>query len=611
MATLDYIEIPEGSTRLRGLPDQQQQRDEKTHHPHHDIRPAAKIITSIPSPSPPHSPSTRTRRPSLLSTTANSLNSPSSAMSFIPQMLLSAALPPISPGSTSTTPTLPNPRQRSGPESFSLLSTKDPLSLPIMSTNFKRFVTIIGPVFWLQDRIEEIVLWKRGPLRTSVWMAAYAFICFYPRLLLLLPHLALIAIILTTYPYPASASADPLYLSNDAHSTTPPPANAPPAEGSVPWQANIQGIQNLMGAVADLHALVEPHLYHLVLTPQHLAKPILRTASTHASTDNTHASQPHSSPTPLPHTSRSPYTTHILTLLVVSFPPLLFVIHLPIFPIREVCLIAGLAPFVLAHPYVRMVLPVLGGLLVDAAPALLGRWHRVRRRLVGMNLKVFGVDVAAGLGLHEQAVKGEEEEEGIEKVKEKMLPVSTILQRIIDDDRLSDECWNAEMREVQLWENERYGGPLPSDSPAMIASSLVGGGNTSSGFLPPQKGWSKLNLRPGERSAWTRGQDGWSGSGGGGGGPDGSGVEVGGEVSSNLTFSLAPGWRFVESEDWRKDLKCAWSGCGGDPDGWVYTNDAWLGLRPAPYTSGGGSVTRRRRWVRRVWFDQQKAKEDS
>lgn len=209
---------------------------------------------------------------------------------------------------------------------------------------------------------------------------------------------------------------------------------------------------------ADLHALVEPHLYHLVLTPQHLAKPILRTASTHASTDNTHASQPHSSPTPLPHTSRSPYTTHILTLLVVSFPPLLFVIHLPIFPIREVCLIAGLAPFVLAHPYVRMVLPVLGGLLVDAAPALLGRWHRVRRRLVGMNLKVFGVDVAAGLGLHEQAVKGEEEEEGIEKVKEKMLPVSTILQRIIDDDRLSDECWNAEMREVQLWENERYGG---------------------------------------------------------------------------------------------------------------------------------------------------------
>ena len=34
--------------------------------------------------------------------------------------------------------------------------------------------------------------------------------------------------------------------------------------------------------------------------------------------------------------------------------------------------------------------------------------------------------------------------------------------------------------------------------------------------------------------------------------------------SDNLTFSLAPGWAFVESEDWRKDVQCAWSGCGGD-----------------------------------------------
>ena len=46
-------------------------------------------------------------------------------------------------------------------------------------------------------------------------------------------------------------------------------------------------------------------------------------------------------------------------------------------------------------------------------------------------------------------------------------------------------------------------------------------------------------------------------------------------------------------------------------DGWVYTNDAWLGPRPMPYTSGGGSVTRRRRWVRRVWFDEERYKRDS
>jgi hypothetical protein len=100
------------------------------------------------------------------------------------------------------------------------------------------------------------------------------------------------------------------------------------------------------------------------------------------------------------------------------------------------------------------------------------------------------------------------------------------------------------------------------------------------------------------------------------------------KYSSNLTFSLAPGWAFVETEDWRKDLGCKWSGYGGDLgqrsffhpiekpliffiDGWVYTNDAWLGPRPMPYTSGGGSVTRRRRWVRRVWFDEERFKRDS
>ena len=46
-------------------------------------------------------------------------------------------------------------------------------------------------------------------------------------------------------------------------------------------------------------------------------------------------------------------------------------------------------------------------------------------------------------------------------------------------------------------------------------------------------------------------------------------------------------------------------------DGWVYTNDAWVGPRPAPYSSGGGSVTRRRRWIRRVWYDAKRASMDS
>jgi hypothetical protein len=39
-----------------------------------------------------------------------------------------------------------------------------------------------------------------------------------------------------------------------------------------------------------------------------------------------------------------------------------------------------------------------------------------------------------------------------------VISFKTFLQRLIDDDRLTDSCWNSEMREVELWENERFGG---------------------------------------------------------------------------------------------------------------------------------------------------------
>lgn len=58
-----------------------------------------------------------------------------------------------------------------------LLSNRDPLSIQITSVNFKRFVERVGPVFWLQDRIEEILLWRRGWKVTGAWLAAYGLLC--------------------------------------------------------------------------------------------------------------------------------------------------------------------------------------------------------------------------------------------------------------------------------------------------------------------------------------------------------------------------------------------------------------------------------------------------
>ena len=58
--------------------------------------------------------------------------------------------------------------------SMSPLSSRDPISKLVMTTNFKRFASIIGPAFWLQDHNEEVILCrlrlKRGWFRTTVCM---------------------------------------------------------------------------------------------------------------------------------------------------------------------------------------------------------------------------------------------------------------------------------------------------------------------------------------------------------------------------------------------------------------------------------------------------------
>ncbi|KAF8805325.1 hypothetical protein BYT27DRAFT_7169455 [Phlegmacium glaucopus] len=628
---MEYIEIPVSATRLRAV--SETHREDKTHLSS-DIRPATKILTSLPKPSPPSSPTSSKRRPSLLSSSINSLASPT--ISLLPQLLLSSTLPPLPPNPTAsssnatpTTGSSSTPQSsRKNDQSMTLLSSRDPLSIPTTTTNFKRFVTIIGPVFWLQDRMEEIILWKRGWMRTAVWMAAYAFLCFYPRLILLLPQVATIGIILASYPYPPSlsSSSDPLFCASD---DTPSPS-IPPTECPVPWQANIQGIQNLMGATADLFALIEPYTHHLHLHPSHLTS---SPAAGHRRTNSNSSS----SSTPYPVTRPpSPYTPHLLTLLVVSFPFLAFIISLPSFPIRGVCLMGGLLPFFLTHPWTRTVgVFVFQALIIRGLPIARKRIEELRWKL-----QSFHRDFTWKLWFGEAREKEQESEKRSSTIREGVsdmspaISIKTFLQRVIDDDRLSDSCWNSEMREVELWENERFGGSDPvlhSTSSTGQSASIPASASASTFSFPvsssasalptaPQKGWSKQNLKNGERSAWTRGRDGWSpvaGSnassiGGGSTGGQGSGgmVEGSGEIS-NLTFSLAPGWAFVETEDWRKDLGCGWSGCGGDMDGWVYTNDTWLGSRPMPYTSGGGSVTKRRRWVRRVWFDEERYKRDS
>ncbi len=148
MATFDYVEVPSAATRLHS-------RKRST-----DLRPAVKIATALPHPE---------KAPRSATLTPTEPMSPSKVPSInFSQVLLSSAIPipanaPATPRDTKGTP--------------KLLSTKDPLSIPITTVNFKRFVSRAGPVFWLQDRLEEIVMWRRGWKYTSVWIAGYAFLC--------------------------------------------------------------------------------------------------------------------------------------------------------------------------------------------------------------------------------------------------------------------------------------------------------------------------------------------------------------------------------------------------------------------------------------------------
>ena len=192
---------------------------------------------------------------------------------------------------------------------------------------------------------------------------------------------------------------------------------------------------------ADLFALAEPYTYHLRLHPSHLSR---------ANSSSSSSSTAYSATRP-----PSPYTPHILTLLVVSFPFLAFIISLPSFPVRYVCLIGGLLPFFMTHPWTRTVgAIVVQTLIIHGLPI-------ARKRIEELTWKVQSLQPVFMLKSSKPKENKSEDSSCIGRGVSDVNPViwiKTFLQRVIDDDRLSDSCWNSEMREVELWENERFEG---------------------------------------------------------------------------------------------------------------------------------------------------------
>ncbi|KAG8782284.1 hypothetical protein FRC12_020998 [Ceratobasidium sp. 428] len=242
--------------------------------------------------------------------------SPTRSNTFsIPSMLLAATTQSLPPAPSAS------PRETST-GSTKLLSNRDSLSIQITTANFRRFVSRSGPVFWFQDRVEEIFLWRCGWQYTVAWGSAYAFLCFYPRVLLILPQLILLAILLLNYPSTARPPVSPSTKPNRSPTRQPPQLQAP--EGSAEWYSNLQAIQNLMGAVSDAHELAVQLIPHL--------------------TWSTSATRP------------------ILFMTLLSIPLVL----LPI-PTRQIFLAAGLGPLCITHPIVQKILP---GVLAQITPAM-------------------------------------------------------------------------------------------------------------------------------------------------------------------------------------------------------------------------------------------------
>ena len=127
---------------------------------------------------------------------------------------------------------------------------------------------------------------------------------------------------------------------------------------------------------------------------------------------------------------------------------------LPLIPMRLVALCVAWTPFLLLHPFSQTHLPLL----------------------LGPHLKKARLRVA----------------------------------RLVDDDRLEDRHWRSELRDVELWENERYG--------------------------EKEKGFSKSSLKSGERKPWTRGRDGWTEEGA---------DRNGGVRSVTLLFFSMVSWNFA------------------------------------------------------------------
>jgi hypothetical protein len=95
----------------------------------------------------------------------------SALSSGVTDMFISHLLPSALPSKATPQAPLPQPGKIRA-----LSSQRESLSLPGMTNSFRRFVARCGTIFWVEDRVEEVLYWRK-PVWTWAWMLLWSFIC--------------------------------------------------------------------------------------------------------------------------------------------------------------------------------------------------------------------------------------------------------------------------------------------------------------------------------------------------------------------------------------------------------------------------------------------------
>ncbi|RMZ74896.1 hypothetical protein DV737_g5641, partial [Chaetothyriales sp. CBS 132003] len=137
-------------------------------------------------------------------------------------------------------------------------------SLPIMTSNFRRFNARIGVVFVFQDQVVDLFSWKH-PSHTLSFLATYSFVCLNPYLIVALPLAVTLLFImvpafLSRHPPPppqaATSSTTPYYSTYNGPALAPARTIKPASETSIDFFRNIRYLQNSMADFANLYDLL-------------------------------------------------------------------------------------------------------------------------------------------------------------------------------------------------------------------------------------------------------------------------------------------------------------------------------------------------------------------